>query len=147
MNERQGKDLLEERREKYLKRIKEGISHINYRIKERTKEEKDIRHLEEKLQKLTDYKKKIENAQDQPELLKVWLNILENRSSGLPESIYYELSSFHMTLSQNRIKYEPEKSDHYRMLGERYKKLKEMLIEGRDWLSVQGKLMEPLNKP
>lgn len=148
----QEKNVLEERREIYIRRINGIISHINLEVKEKKEalaayrkemesanikfHTKIINLEEQKKSKLTEYKKEIENAKDQEGLVKVWLDVLEDKSCGLDESIWYDLINSQLKHFHSRIEYKPEESHRYMNLVKRYQKMKEMLIEGREWFSV-----------
>ena len=127
-------EILEKKRENFIKLIEKGISSINLGKK--------------KIFKLKEYKNEIINAKDLPEMLKIWLNVLENKRSGLYESIWYDvikrnLNSYKLRIEVNE---DPEWTNHNKELLDKATKCKKMLLEGIDGLTVQQKWMEPLEK-
>ena len=140
------KEILEKKRAIFIKLIEKAISSNNNTIKERKKEEKKIKHLEEMIKRLTEYKKEVEDVKDLSKILKVWLNILEDEKSGLHESIWYGVLDRKQKTFENQIELYPEEGDRYKILLDRAITCKKMLIEGNDFITSSGKWMEPLNK-
>ena len=136
------KDMLEKKREIFIKRIDESISHHKYCINdiEIEMEEKWIDQLDDNISKLTehkkeidkliDYKKEIENAKNLPEMLKIWLNILEDRESGLSESSLYRVLCEIQERYKQKIELDPEENRHLIPILDKCIKGKNMLIEG-----------------
>lgn len=131
------KDMLEKKCEHYIKIIEEGISF--------NKMEKID---EEAINKLTEYKKEIENVNTLSEIEKVWFRIFEDKKTRFYESIFYGILDRKQKLLERKIELYPEQvhlpQDKYFI--DRAISCKKMLIEGNNFPTVSIEFLRPLKK-